>query len=143
VREFVNEVLDAAGPAQKTVLRPLTSAADRFDTAANAMGRRVEALLAADSPERRKTAIVDDALIKTERTFLDAAGLPGRPWYRHLLFAPLPTYEPEVLPGITEALASGDRSRLDEQVAHLARALDRAASVLSGAGSDLDLLVRR
>ena len=69
--------------------------------------------------------------MRTERAFLDPAGLPGRPWYRHQLFAPKPTYDPEVLPGVTEALAAGDRPRLDAQVAQLVRALDRAASALA------------
>ena len=131
VREFVYEALEKAGPGQKIALRPLTGAAERFDAAARANGRRVDALLAADTADRRAAALLDEALIKTERAFLDPAGLPGRPWYRHLLFAPKPTYEPEVLPGVTEALAAGDPSRLDEQVAHLTRALDRAASALS------------
>jgi N-acetylated-alpha-linked acidic dipeptidase len=131
VREFVDEALEKAGPGQKAALRPLTGAVERFDAAARAMERRIDALLGADTPDRRASAVLDEALIKTERAFLDPAGIPGRPWYRHLLFAPQPTYEPEVLPGVTEALAAGDRSRLDEQVAHLTRALDRAASALS------------
>ena len=131
VREFVDEALEKAGPGQKAALRPLTGAAERFDAAARTMERRIDALLDADIPDRRAAALLDEALIKTERAFLDPAGIPGRPWYRHLLFAPKPTYEPEVLPGVTEALTVGDRSRLDEQVAHLTRALDRAASALS------------
>ena len=57
--------------------------------------------------------------MKTERAFLDAAGIPGRPWYRHLLFAPKPTYAPEVLPGVTEALDARDPTQLEAQVAHL------------------------
>ena len=140
VREFVDEALEKAGSGQKTALRPLVGAAERLDAAALAMGRRIDALLGVNPPDRRASAVLDEALIKTERAFLDPAGLPGRPWYRHLLFAPKPTYEPEVLPGITEALAAGDRSRLDQQVARLTRALDRAASIL---GSDLDFLAGR
>jgi N-acetylated-alpha-linked acidic dipeptidase len=66
----------------------------------------------------------------TERAFLDTAGLPGRPWYRHMLFAPKPTYSAEVLPGVAEALTGGNRRSLDEQVARLAAALDRAAAAL-------------
>ena len=109
VREFVKEAIETARPAQKNAVRPLIAAADRFASAAAAMGTRIDAALAADAPDRRATALLDEALIRTERAFLDPAGLPGRPWYRHLLFAPKPTYEPEVLPGVTEALAAGDR----------------------------------
>jgi len=67
----------------------------------------------------------------TERAFLDPAGIPERPWYRHLLYAPKPTYAAEVLPGVSEALEAKDRARLDGQVAALAAALNRAAAVLA------------
>ena len=130
VREFVSEAIDAAGASQKEALRPLTGAADRFASAAYAAGARIDALLATDSPDRGAAARLDEALIKTERAFLDAAGLPGRPWYRHLLFAPKPTYAPEVLPGVTETVDAHDDKRLAIQVAHLAAALDRAGALL-------------
>jgi N-acetylated-alpha-linked acidic dipeptidase len=130
VREFTRETADAAGAAQKEALRPLTAAADRFASAADAMGRRMEALLATDTPDQRATGLLDEALIGTERAFLDPAGLPGRPWYRHLLFAPKPTYAPEVLPGVTEALDAHDGKQLAAQVTRLVTALGRAAALL-------------
>jgi N-acetylated-alpha-linked acidic dipeptidase len=103
---------------------------DRFQAAADAAGRRMDALLAADAPDREAAATLERALMRAERAFLDAGGLPGRPWYRHLLYAPKPTYAPEVLPGVTEALDAGDRQQLTTQVAHLVAALDRAAAIL-------------
>jgi N-acetylated-alpha-linked acidic dipeptidase len=68
--------------------------------------------------------------MNTERAFLHPGGIPGRPWYRHLVYAPKPTYAPEVLPGVAEAIAARDRRRLDTQVAHFVAALDRAAAIL-------------
>ena len=130
VREFVRETLDAAGPSQKDALRPLVGSVDRFASAADAAGTRMDALLATDAPDRRATTQLDEALMKTERAFLDAAGLPGRPWYRHLLFAPKPTYAPEVLPGVTEALVAHDSHHLATQVARLVAALGRATAIL-------------
>jgi len=130
VREFVNETVDAAGPSQRDALKPLAGAADRFASAAAAAGIRIDALLASDTPDRRAAARLDEMLIKTERAFLDAAGLPGRPWYRHLLFAPKPTYAPEVLPGVTESLEVHDSAQLATQVSHLVTALGHAAAVL-------------
>lgn len=130
VREFVTEARDAAGAAEKDALRPLAAAVDRFTAAARAAGSRVDALLASDAPDRAAAARLDEALIRTERAFLDPAGLPGRPWYRHLLFAPKPTYAPEVLPGITESLASHDAKQLATQVVSLVAALGRASAIL-------------
>ena len=68
--------------------------------------------------------------MNTERAFLRRRRNSGRPWYRHLIYAPKPTYAPEVLPGVAEAMAAGDRKRIDAQVANLVAALDRAAAVL-------------
>ena len=83
-----------------------------------------------DVPDRGAALRLDEVLIRTERAFLDAAGLPGRPWYRHLLFAPKPTYAPEVLPGITESLANRDAKQLATQVGRLVAALARASAIL-------------
>jgi N-acetylated-alpha-linked acidic dipeptidase len=130
VREFVREANDAAKPGQKDQLRPLTAATGRFAAAADAAGARMDALLASAALDRRAAALLDEALIQTERAFLDGAGLPGRPWYRHLLFAPKPTYAPEVLPGVIESLSAHDRTQLSSEVAHLVAALGRAAAIL-------------
>ena len=132
VREFVKETLDRARPAERLLLKPLAAAVTRFTAAADAAGRRADRLLAGDAPDRSATAALDRALMATERAFLDPAGIPDRPWYRHLIYAPKATYAPEVLPGVTEALDAGDRERLAAQVSALAAALERAASALDG-----------
>ena len=69
-------------------------------------------------------------LLSIERALLDADGLPGRPWYRHLIYAPRFTYAPEVLPGVSEALEAGDGGRASAQARRLADALRRAAAAL-------------
>ena len=55
---------------------------------------------------------------------------PGRPWYRHLIYAPRFTYAPEVLPGVSEAIEAGDGGRARAQARRLADALRRAAAAL-------------
>jgi len=130
VREFVTEAAEHATKSQKEPLRPLIAAVDRFSTAAAAAGARVDALLATDTPDRRSAAMLDDALMKTERAFIDPSGLPGRPWYRHLLFAPKPTYAAEVIPAVTETMELRDDKQFVAQVTHLVTALGRAATLL-------------
>jgi len=131
LREFVEETTEAAPAAERAALRPLSAAVDRFAHAADGTGQRVDALLASAAPNRTTADALDRVLIKTERAFLDPAGIPERPWYRHLLYAPKPTYAAEVLPGVAEALEAKDRARLEGQVAALSAALDRAAAVLA------------
>jgi N-acetylated-alpha-linked acidic dipeptidase len=69
-------------------------------------------------------------LLSVERALLDPDGIPGRPWYRHLIYAPKFTYAPEVLPGVAEAVDAGDSARARAQAARLAAALRRAAAAL-------------
>jgi len=142
IRTFVGDAMDGGNASQKQALRPLIAATERFAAAANAAGTRTERLLASHDTDRRAATQLDEALMKTERAFLDPAGLPGRPWYRHLLFAPKPTYAAEVLPGVTETLGAHDRKQLDIQVGRLVAALGRAAACLDPprSGSDLDFL---
>jgi N-acetylated-alpha-linked acidic dipeptidase len=74
-------------------------------------------------------------LLAVERALLDPEGIPGRSWYRHLIYAPAFTYAPEVLPGVAEAIDAGDPARAREQSGRLAAALRRAAAAL-GRGSN-------
>jgi N-acetylated-alpha-linked acidic dipeptidase len=65
-----------------------------------------------------------------KRALLDAEGLSGRPWNKHLLCAPRPTYKLLVLPGVIEAIEARDAARVSSEVGRLTRALERAATTL-------------
>lgn len=75
-------------------------------------------------------AVLNRRLLEVEGAFLSADGIPGRPWYRHLVFAPKFTYAPEVLPGVAEALEAGDESRVQREAQRLVDAIRRAADLL-------------
>jgi N-acetylated-alpha-linked acidic dipeptidase len=113
------------------MLVPARLAAGRLAAAADRMARSVDRTLHADGGDRARAGAITSALIATERAFTDHDGIPGRPWYRHLIYAPKPTYAPEVLPGLAEAIDAGDRERLAAQVKRLAAALDHAAAILN------------
>jgi N-acetylated-alpha-linked acidic dipeptidase len=69
--------------------------------------------------------------MKVERALLDEAGLAGRPWFKHLVYAPRPTYKPLILPALTEAIEANQPSVANLELARLTRALTRAASVIA------------
>jgi N-acetylated-alpha-linked acidic dipeptidase len=143
LREFVAEAIDAARAADRAALQPLEGAADRFAASADSAGRRMESLLAASIPDEKAMTSLSRALMKAERAFLRADGIPGRPWYRHLIYAPKPTYAPEVLPGIAEATAARDRKQIEAQVANFVAALDRAAAALYGDAATRESIERK
>ncbi len=59
--------------------------------------------------------------------FLTAQGLPGRPWYRHLIFSPARYggYDTSVLPAIREALEARDAAALQEALRQFHTGLQR------------------
>jgi N-acetylated-alpha-linked acidic dipeptidase len=73
---------------------------------------------------------VHRGLMKVERALLDPEGLVGRPWFKHLIYAPRPTYKASVLPALTEAIEARDQSRVKLEVDRLTRALTRASAAL-------------
>ena len=74
-----------------------------------------------------------------ERDLIEPAGLPDRPWYRHVIYAPglYTGYGVKTIPGVREAVDAGNYARAAEQAAIVIRALQRATKTLQkGAGSD-------
>src|SRR5207237_3783955 len=111
--------------------RPLTLASDALARFAAAAVRQNETSAAAlEQDNHGALEILNRALMDVEPSFIDGAGLAGRPWYRHLLYAPAFTYQPEVLPGLSEAVDARDPLRVAEEERRLAAALNRAAARL-------------
>ncbi len=75
---------------------------------------------------------INAALMAEERALLAPEGIPGRPWFRHLVYAPLPSYDAETLPGLREALVAKDFDGARLQARELGAALDRAIAALDG-----------
>jgi len=77
-------------------------------------------------------AHLNQTLRAAESALLSPTGLPDRPWYRHLVFAPgeHTGYAAVVLPGVNEALDAHNPVLTASQLAVLAQALDSAARIL-------------
>jgi N-acetylated-alpha-linked acidic dipeptidase len=69
---------------------------------------------------------INTALMAEERALLDPDGIPNRPWFRHVIYAPLPTYDAESVPGLREAIEARDWNKAHEEAERIGRALDRA-----------------
>ncbi len=111
----------------------LTRAAERFRKAAAAARPRVVA-----HPDILRS--VNARLIQSERQLTDEAGLPRRPWYRHLLYAPgfYTGYAVKTLPGVREAIEQKQYGEAETEVVRLARALDRETALIDAAAADLE-----
>ena len=103
---------------------------------------RVNALVDAwrrGHPAGIRPEVINRILMQQERALLAEQGIPGRPWFRHLIYAPLPSYEAETLPGLREALQQNNLVRAREQALALEKAIDRATAILKrGLGKESD-----
>jgi N-acetylated-alpha-linked acidic dipeptidase len=77
---------------------------------------------------------LNQALRLAERALLIPDGLPDRPWFRHVIYAPgqYTGYAAVVIPGVNEAIDKHDLERTRQQIAVLTEALKRATKVLEG-----------
>jgi N-acetylated-alpha-linked acidic dipeptidase len=127
-------------------LVPLKSAIARLDSAATryeAALAPLEGLTAAQVAARRAAlGRVNQILYGTEHALADTSGLPRRPWFEHLLYAPgfYTGYGVKTMPGIREAVeqrepaeAQAQAARVTAAILRMAAAVDRAAEELSAA----------
>jgi len=107
----------------------LTRAAERYKTAT--------ARVSSDSAVLRQ---VNAKLIQSERQFIDEAGLPRRPWYRHLLYAPgfYTGYGVKTIPGVREAIEEKRYAEAEREAARAAAAVDREAALVNAAAQILE-----
>ncbi|XP_015691752.2 probable glutamate carboxypeptidase LAMP1 [Oryza brachyantha] len=84
---------------------------------------------------------LNERLMMTERAFTDREGLSGRPWYKHLIYAPSlhDDYGAQVYPGVDDAIQMAERTNTSEswrsvqhEIYRIARVIKQASLVLSG-----------
>jgi N-acetylated-alpha-linked acidic dipeptidase len=106
--------------------------AESYDAA---LSRRMNDGPALD-PDTR--AALDGILMSVEHMMTYEDGLPGRPWFRHQIYAPgfYTGYGVKTLPGVREAIEQHNWERAERYVGVIADALDRAAEAI-GRAADL------
>jgi N-acetylated-alpha-linked acidic dipeptidase len=122
-------------PADKGItplidMLPLQNAVDHLTRAATAaddvLGRESKLPLGTQ-------AQINAALANIDQLLIDPAGLPGRPWYKNLIYAPgtLTGYGAKTLPGVREAI---EQRRWDDARTYV----QRTAAVIENYANRLD-----
>lgn len=110
---------------------PVLDALKELGQAGEDADRAVDEVLGRGAPATL-AARLSDGLAQVERAFLSDAGLPGRPWFRHLLIAPGTTtgYAPWPFPSLTQAVQDRDAAGFDSEAKRVAEALKAGANRL-------------
>ncbi|HEY8176812.1 MAG TPA: transferrin receptor-like dimerization domain-containing protein [Gemmatimonadaceae bacterium] len=89
---------------------------------------------------RGSLASVNTKLLQAERAMTSPAGLPTRPWYKHLLYAPglYTGYGVKTMPAAREAIERGRWDEANVELARVAGALEAEAALVRSARDALD-----
>ncbi|MFG0329558.1 MAG: M28 family peptidase [Phycisphaerales bacterium] len=104
----------------------ITEGIDRLERQASmTMSHLVEAL-DSDALDASTIGQINEILIGLEREWMDDAGIPGRPWFRHLYAAPDETsgYAAWLLPGLRHALEHDDPAEFHAESQRLSAIFD-------------------
>jgi N-acetylated-alpha-linked acidic dipeptidase len=88
----------------------------------------------------RRVRALNDRLFGFERGFIDPRGIPGREWYKHVVYAPglWAGYAPQTFPSIADVLDAGNATEVARRERRVARFVRKAAEILDYR-SDIEL----
>jgi N-acetylated-alpha-linked acidic dipeptidase len=138
IRDFVRKLEDIPGVAEGLDLAELVRKTRALRAAGRRLDDRISAALEKDAPDEAVRDRLNRALLDFEANWANPTGIPGRPWFKHLLYAPRYTYAAMTLPGITEAAEARDWVRAREQAGLVAAAIEKNTKLADDAVRLLD-----
>ncbi|HET8925625.1 MAG TPA: M28 family metallopeptidase [Candidatus Acidoferrum sp.] len=135
LEQFLRELEQNNKLKSQLDLKRLHARIAEFEKAGNNLRLAAENDLAAGNVSPEKIERLNADLFQVESNWLDPAGIPGRPWFQHLLYSSRYTYAHLEFPGLTEAVEKGDWKLASQQAVFLERAVERNTELLRSAQS--------
>ena len=104
-------------------LKPVLDAIDDFEAAGKRLDESASRALASGAIDPKLAATINHGTMQVERNWLNPDGIPGRPWFKHILYGARFTYAHLELPGLTEAVEKQDWTTAKQQAEILRQAL--------------------
>jgi N-acetylated-alpha-linked acidic dipeptidase len=137
IRQFVIELQKQNDMKGQVNLQSTLRLIAEFEAAGLALNRAIQASLAKGRPDGRTAERVNQMLMQVETNWLNAEGIPGRPWFKHILYAARYTYAHLELPGLTEAVEQKNWRVADQQRHILEAAIAKNTALLVAARDEL------
>jgi N-acetylated-alpha-linked acidic dipeptidase len=128
IRQFAEEVKVPEGAPLD--MKPVVASATAFEQAAGQFDAQIAQRLKAGDLSPALANKINEQIMQVDRNWLNPEGIPGRPWFRQMLYAPKETYADEELPGITEAVESKGWTLAQEQARILQHALEKNTALV-------------
>jgi N-acetylated-alpha-linked acidic dipeptidase len=117
---------------------PLDNAQNALDRSSQRYSKALKAFNNAGNPQQLQA--LNAKLIQTERKLTNPDGLPRRPWFKHLIYAPgfYTGYGAKTLPGVREGIEEKRYQEADKEIVRAAKALQDYADAIDSAAADLE-----
>jgi N-acetylated-alpha-linked acidic dipeptidase len=135
VRAFVKD-LGKGRDVSQVDLKSLLLKLAEFEAAGRKLNAAISTVLASKSTKASLRS-ANQSMLQVERNWLNPEGIPGRPWFKHMLYGARFTYAHLELPGLTEAVEQGDWQRANQQAQILQAAVDRNTKLIDGITAEL------
>jgi N-acetylated-alpha-linked acidic dipeptidase len=136
VRQFVEE-LTKGNDISHLDLTGVQKEIDAFEAAGLRLGQSLNRKLASGKVEPKLAFTLNHGMMQVERNWLNPDGIPGRPWFKHILYGARFTYAHLELPGLTEAVENQDWPVAKQQAEILQHALANNTQLLNELNSAL------
>ena len=121
------------GPAPYLNFAPLDNATESLNKAAARYERAVATALGSAKVGAAAAKEANTMLKDVERTLTSPEGLPLRPWYTHLLYAPgyYTGYGVKTVPAVREAIEQQQWSAADKEIVRVSAAIEKCAAQIT------------
>jgi N-acetylated-alpha-linked acidic dipeptidase len=120
---------------------PLDNAESALSHSAERYAKAMKTFLAKGASASPQTLQnLNTRLMQAEQRLTNADGLPRRPWYRHLIYAPgfYTGYGAKTLPGVREGIEEKRYKEAEAEIVRAAKALQDYAAVIDGVAGEME-----
>jgi N-acetylated-alpha-linked acidic dipeptidase len=136
VREFVEELAKGKDMSHLD-LKPVREDIDEFEAAGKKLNASLARTLASGKVAPEVANTINHGMMRVERNWLNPVGIPGRPWFKHILYGARFTYAHLELPGLTEAVEKQDWATARQQAEVLRRAIENNTKLVESLAANL------
>ena len=137
IRQFVDALAKGKDLSQLD-LTPVRQGIDEFEAAGKRLDVSLQHELASGKIDPKLAASLNTGMMQVERNWLNPNGIPGRPWFKHILYGARFTYAHLELPGLTEAVEKQDWPDCEAASRDFASGTGEQHETLNAIGFELD-----
>jgi N-acetylated-alpha-linked acidic dipeptidase len=123
---------------------PLENAIDQLAQTAERYANALKKVSLSGTLPPESLRQINQKLIRSERLLASSDGLPSRPWFTNLIYAPgfYTGYGVKTIPGVREAIEQEQWKQAEQEIIRVAAALSAHAALVASAAAELEKVIR-